>query len=29
MPVFDQPSTWKRVIVKLSGECLMGPLTHG
>jgi uridylate kinase len=23
------PSAWKRVIVKLSGEALMGPLTHG
>lgn len=29
MSVSNQPSTWKRVIVKLSGEALMGPLTHG
>lgn len=29
MPASDQTPRWKRVIVKLSGEALMGPLTHG
>jgi uridylate kinase len=29
MSVSAQRSRWKRVIVKLSGEALMGPLTHG
>lgn len=29
MSISAQRSPWKRVIVKLSGEALMGPLTHG
>ncbi len=29
MPVSAEIATWKRVIVKLSGEALMGPQTHG